>query len=256
MLNYSFIVPIINNGQQIHRQLASIPASAAPSILMLIDNSDGKDASVKTYLAAVTNENYPNLAETRIIIHDANGNLGCSGGWNFGITHTPGPWIIANSDVFLNDETPITETLKHLETNDFVISCWLSLFGMNRSCVDMVGLFDENFWPAYDEDLDYVTRLSLAKGKIYLFGANVIHEHSTAIRSDPKLRQLIGKTHGMNDQYFIRKWGSKNPNEFVGPQVYGSYTRPFNNDKLPLSYWAIDEDMMTKKKELYKSIMQ
>jgi hypothetical protein len=35
-----------------------------------------------------------------------------------------------------------------------------SIFAINRACVDNVGFFDENFFPAYFEDNDYHYRLT------------------------------------------------------------------------------------------------
>jgi hypothetical protein len=70
-----------------------------------------------------------------------------------------------------------------------------------------VGRFDENFWPAYYEDNDYVRRLELAGLHT---GANPIPKAKTATRCENARALnafLVEPDFGWLGRYYARKWG-------------------------------------------------
>lgn len=257
MLNYSLIVPIINTGEHLQKQLSSILEEVVPECLLVIDNSCGKDETIRKSLDRMFNKEFKNIEKTEKFLHIPEENMGVANSWNYGIKNTKPPWIIINSDLFFKNSHAIQEILRLLNESDMCIACGLSLFGLNESAIDKAGNFDENFWPAYNEDLDYVTRLSLMGGKITQFVADVIHDHSSSINNDSKLKQVINKTHRMNDEYYIRKWGSKNryTKEFISDHTYCDWKNPFNDVENSPKDWILDNDFMAEKKEIYKKIM-
>ena len=56
-----------------------------------------------------------------------------------------------------------------------------NLFSVPRATAEKVGYFDENFYPAYFEDNDYVYRCRLAGARILNFGTNPRQEDGREI---------------------------------------------------------------------------
>lgn len=151
-------------------------------------------------------------------------NLGVSGGWNLGLKASPlAPWwLIANSDlVFGRGDLAGLEAAVDPTSNDHYFMLGMALFAITRHTLRDVGYFDENFHPAYDEDLDWHRRALLAGSKRVDPPFTGTHVGSATIRSDQALRQQNGATHAANDAYYARKWG--------GAKLGGeTYSTPFN----------------------------
>jgi hypothetical protein len=110
------------------------------------------------------------------------------------------------------------------------------LIAFRASTFERVGLFDENFWPAYFEDLDFGHRIRCASG--WAAGEEPMW---------PKVdvdADLAGFAHGIHlagveqdpsglIRYYSRKWGV--PPGAPASEVF--YTNPFGDPKFPLSYW-------------------
>jgi hypothetical protein len=122
------------------------------------------------------------------------------------------------------------------------------------SCITLgaVGKFDENFYPAYYEDSDYIRRMEL-KG---------IHNPMSTTQRIPKIdirAGFEGNAHGMRKgkilvnmgacrQYFIDKWGAE-PRYETQQQRDLLYKWPFNNPDNAISSWP--EKTIAELKELY-----
>lgn len=89
-------------------------------------------------------------------------NLGVAASWNL-ILDLAGdePIVIANDDLLLGAEM-FGEMSRALERAPFVSGVGWALFGQTSECTRLVGPYDENFWPAYFEDVDYEIRLRRA----------------------------------------------------------------------------------------------
>lgn len=103
-----------------------------------------------------------------------------------------------------------------------------------------VGLFDENFYPAYYEDSDFIRRMELVG----------IHNPMSKRQRLPRCEISAGtqgdahalKKGGLNvnmgamTQYFVDKWG--HDNSFESQQMRDwLFTHPFNNPKYDIDYW-------------------
>ena len=111
---------------------------------------------------------------------------------------------------------------------DTPIGCHgMSCFAMQPKALEEVGFYDENFFPAYNEDVDYARRVAMAGLKpIIVRDTNVYHIGSAAIKADPNLANQNHATHGMNNIYWKSKWGcpvTEDPNP--------GYRHPFNNHR-------------------------
>lgn len=92
------------------------------------------------------------------------------------------------------------------------------------------GYFDENIFPAYFEDCDYFYRVRLAQGNgsiienpalddvdnplvACLLTGRTLHEGSSVISSDKRMRKLNSYFYDRNKKYYISKWGGINDQE-------------------------------------------
>lgn len=137
-------------------------------------------------------------------------NLGVAASWNFVIRTHPSEdwWCMANADAEL---TP--GDLDTLADEMTAGPRWIGMngdwrvFGINRECVDTVGLFDENFVPCYFEDCDYERRCTLAGVPWGFVSGGATHAGSVAIRSDPRLAAGNARSYPANAAYYGAKWG-------------------------------------------------
>jgi GT2 family glycosyltransferase len=156
-------------------------------------------------------------------------NRGLGRSWNDGIldAYADGAEvvIIANDDIRFSDGDldRLAEKAAHC-VDRYIITCagpherqgrvlpshGYSCFAVNRISIDTIGCFDENFFPAYYEDLDYARRAGLAG----LAEGNcpdtaVTHEGSATIRRDPGISKQTAHTLTLNSRYYARKWGGE-----------------------------------------------
>ncbi len=105
-----------------------------------------------------------------------------------------------------------------------------SCFLISRAC-HWKYAFDENFVPAFCEDLDYHRRLMLAGDGHKIFSVNVPYLHyasQTLKTSTPEARAAIERRIGQSRAYYERKWG--------GPVNAEIFWAPFGRepeDRLP-----------------------
>jgi GT2 family glycosyltransferase len=101
----------------------------------------------------------------------------------------------------------ITATAAHERTGT-VGSCELSFTAFNLICLATVGMLDENFFPLYYEDVDFMRRVKLAGYPFpQLLGTRIVHRGSGNIYGVPGLLDQNHRTFAANQAYYIRKWG-------------------------------------------------
>jgi len=116
------------------------------------------------------------------------GNIGCSGAWNLIIKSTmmSGSWLIVNHDVEFSkgllenmyEKSKENFGVIHAESNEDGFGKW-DLFLIKDWVVEMCGLFDENLYPAYTEDFDYIMRLINLNIPCATLGINYKHGFSS-----------------------------------------------------------------------------
>jgi GT2 family glycosyltransferase len=179
--------------------------------------------------------------------------MGVAGSWNFLIKRYKVPyWFIVGSDIYLKPGA-LKLLLEFTNKNHQEYAIIGGNQGMNfcfltKSGIDCVGLFDENFYPAYFEDTDFRYRIKLANAKMYWLGdAQGIHGEaphwgSSTVNSDPLLGEANTITYSNNKEYYFKKWGGDHPNE--------RFTNPFNRRDLSIRDWTLDP-VMRKKNSLW-----
>jgi hypothetical protein len=142
---------------------------------------------------------------------------------------------------------------------DFGVGSW-TVFLLKDWVVQQVGLFDENFYPAYGEDVDYIMRIIAYERhgtplkKIMNLDSGFLHGGHDAkqnekeylkygrqsSRGNPELEKKMKLSTFTNFDYLDRKWDLQwrkcNPCD-----------SPFNKKDLPLSYTTFDLESARKK---------
>jgi len=168
-------------------------------------------------------ENLPLLDEyPNVFVYQEDYNLGVAGSWNklCDIIFKKYEYaLLVNDDVYLGYTTEIVEnaidnTKVGIMQSDFNWSVIL----INQYLYGFIGEFDEDFYPAYFEDSDYIYRLKI-KG--------LLHEIDYTL--SPKIKRSFGSTEmdkelnknfQRNRARYIKKWGNS--------PLLETYTKPFN----------------------------
>jgi len=213
---------VVNGVSWLESQIHSIDF---PIDLYVVVNNSGK-TSVSQELDAVLSHANPNIQRTMKV--DLPGNIGCAGAWNLMIKSTMmNPyWVICNHDVsfspgllaavhsnMVSGEVGVL----HGSSGDFKVGSW-DLFGIADSVIRSHGLFDENFYPAYVEDLDYLMRLLRQPVKRVMLDMPYQHGNGTnrqydqhgsqSLRADDDLRERVHRARWINENnYMVEKWG-------------------------------------------------
>jgi hypothetical protein len=192
----------------------------------------------------------PHKHVKKVVVCHMPANIGCSGAWNLIVKcfmKAPA-WLIVNHDLMF---TPgfLAKVVEHAEDPEVGIvhgenGSW-DVFYMKDWVVQEYGLFDENLYPAYCEDMDFGMRFKHKELKrVLTVGVTYYHGESTGDyadgsqtwRSDPSLAQGIHIAHEMNKHYLHAKW-SPAWQAHVDGEVYAY---PFNNPGLPLDFTTYD----------------
>lgn len=182
------------------------------------------DPALEAELAAFCTDNPVNLTLHRW-------NRGLARSWNDGILesyaercdHT----LVVNDDIaflpggldqfiaFLNGydkfgigwlhgrEAPTSPLAGQVMRQDF------ACFAFGPRAFREIGAFDENFFPAYSEDTDYIVRVRTA-GVPIIIDDRILVEHARnhTSQSSPELRQAMLDIKHANKTYFATKWGA------------------------------------------------
>ena len=121
---------------------------------------------------------------------------------------------------------------------------WLT----DRGLLFFDGLFDENLYPAYMEDVDYYIKVKNENIEVSFLNVDYNHgekDYSTSgsqtWRVDESLKEKIDKGRMLNDiEYMVKKWGDNY-------HSLNAYSKPFNNDNYDSKYTIYDLEFVRKK---------
>lgn len=180
---------------------------------------------------------HPELKDNILVIDNTVNNIGVAASWNKGIERMKErntDWIIFLSATMRFGQPGGIDLIEQLKTTELMVAepemghQW-HLMSIRREVIERVGLFDENFYPAYYEDSDYGQRIRYAFDHTFKWAKIFIDVSS--------MGNAHGITHGKvrmspdkNINYYIKKWGG-----LPGQQ---KYLFPFNNPNNPQSYWV------------------
>lgn len=228
-------IPIVNRGDLLLRCVASIDHPI--HTLFIINNSTSGE--VDGAIHQIQERAIPSgdlFTEIKVEKHK---NLGCSRSWNHIIRSCQGPWLICGNDIqFMpGNVKKISDVQDANPDASIVCADGYSIFCMTDVGVKKVGLFDENFFPAYYEDLDHFNRVKLSGAKAvgvtdfkFVHG-EAPHWGSSTVKSDPALEKKFAAFTANLREYYIRKWGGE-PNK-------ETFKTPYNR-QVALDYCEYD----------------
>lgn len=247
-------VPVVTNPFWVTRLLMSVDYPV-DNFVIINNNGKGEIDDELDRLKKVTHKFIKNIK----VVHLPT-NLGVSGAWNLIIkSYMLSPyWIIVNDDVafgpgFLKEMVDTIENdsevgMVHGHSGDFNVGSW-DLFLIRDFVIRKYGLFDENLYPAYCEDADYIMRFVhdpvkrvMSLNSTYYHGMGdktQYYEHgSQTKKSLPELENKLSLCNDTNFEYLNKKWGP-------GWRTCSPTKFPFND--YPISYTSYDLDFVRRK---------
>lgn len=215
--------------------------------------------SLKIAVGVPTLSNFKGLAElfsslwgenyTPFVIANWKENIGVSKAWNeiLKCTKDYDLTIICNDDVvFLdgsfkklveawesrpNDAVLVTGNTHTVIAPGYHEAPDYSCFAANPTdLINRIGLFDENFTPAYFEDNDHHRRILVSGNKAYCFtGARTEHKHSQTQNAVPGKPIVTSQMFEKNRSYYKVKWGGEPGQE--------TYINPYGDKTKDWKYW-------------------
>lgn len=185
-------------------------------------------------------------------------NLGCSGSWNLIIkSYMNSPfWIITSNDIQFSPGLLESMYNQAKNTHYGMIhakpSSWgggsYDLFLLKDWVVQKCGLFDENLYPAYEEDVDYYIRIKNEGIPVSYLDIDYLHGDvdyettgSQTWRIEPDLKEKIDHSRISNEtQYLHYKWGPEY-------KSLNTYKKPFDNQNLDNTYTKYDLNFLRSK---------
>lgn len=206
------IVPVLNRYELFGKMLQSVDVEVG--VLFIIDNGGLLKEKPEISWAR----------EVRLV--NVGHNLGIAASWNLGMKSTPGAawWYIVNADIQFAPGD-LQAVIDAMSAATEPLACFTLAFGafaLNHGVLEKVGLFDENYRPAYCEDTDYDRRCRLAGvGMMKLpFGGH--HVGSVCWLGDGNAnRPKNERTYPQNVSYYTRKWGGWRDEEKLETPITG-----------------------------------
>jgi len=142
------------------------------------------------------------------------------------LQQNPSLHLVSGESTHMPGEVIQAEPLKRANLN-------FSCFMITPELFNWVGLFDENFYPAYFEDNDFHYRMQLLGMPAYgLKAAQFFHQGSvTTNNRKEEIGHTIYSQFEDNRTYYVEKWGG-NPGEEV-------FSHPFNEPAYGPEYWEL-----------------
>lgn len=214
--NFIFGVPTLFNYEGLDVLLNSILKQTLwPKEIIICDN--GRSLNINKY------KNFP----IPVSIITPYYNKGCGSGWNEIIRSANDRDVLMASDdtEFIYEdsiEKMYCYTLPEFDSYHFVYGYGYSCYFATRKAINMVGLFDENIWPALYEDTDYATRVGILtlKTPIRIVSIEVCKNYSFTVKKHFSTEINVNLR---NKNYVYKKWGYLNQDI----PKYPIYKKPF-----------------------------
>jgi hypothetical protein len=240
-------IPILNGFKWIKRLIESIDY---PIDNVVIINNNGREQQMKNDLEELVKQSSPYVKNMNVVHFPSN--MGVSFSWNFIIkSYMMEPyWLISNHDVAFTPglleeiaHTALTEGIGmiHPSAGEFNLGTY-DLFMIRDWVIQEVGLFDENLYPAYGEDTDYIMRLHnfpiwsvRGLSKVHLHGnliandENYLEQGQQTKKESSNLNEKLVYVNSVNFDYLEQKWGKD-------WQTVSPYKHPMNNSSIDRRY--------------------
>lgn len=148
-------------------------------------------------------------------------NMGVAKSWNWLLQTVAEPLLICNDDITFGENDIQAFHDIYMTTDAGVIYAdnlpflnMFSCFMVRPTVIEKIGLFDEEFFPAYFEDCDYFRRMVL--GEITWQSVSTKIKHTASSTLEAYTNQEMNKHHEnfrKNQGYYVRKWGGEPKHE-------------------------------------------
>ena len=178
----------------------------------------------------------PAIRDRTVIVDNTTVNRGVAASWNLGIDaakDASASWLVICSESMRFGSNGGTDWEAQLQGD------WTdSLFGWHlvafrAETLERTGRFDENFWPAYLEDTDYLVRLHLAgyasprENNRRHYWADIDAHH---MGTEHSIREgFVQADLAPGRAYYQQKWGCEQPGY--------RHTNPFGNPEKDWTWW-------------------
>lgn len=194
-------VPVLNRGDLAANLLASVDVPVGETLVVLNGEPKETRAALEGY---------------EVTYIDPAHNLGVPASINLIIKARPGApwWLICNADIEFGPGD-LERLAKAMDTTEPVLACLFEFgaFGLNQATVDVVGWYDENFYPIYYDDNDYRYRCKLAGVPVLNLISRTTHVGSATIHSG--YAAANARSFPRNGEYYAAKWGGLPGHETV-----------------------------------------
>lgn len=223
-------VLVLNRGDLLLRMINSIDYPIDK--LCIVQN--GQDDTVSETIKTITEHKSPLI--NRIYLERPFRNMGVAPAWNSIIKSFPECefWLIANNDtVFLPGDLKLYHQTYQNHPQSLIAAAngAFNCFIISPYIVSKVGLFDENIWPIYHEDVDYFLRMQKIGIDRIPIASDIGYSNdgSWTMRSNPVYHSKNTVTQQSNGQYVDDKWGKDQ-----------QYKTPYNHPHKSVYEWIYD----------------
>lgn len=203
-------IPTLNRADLLNDALVKYEKDFSNEEILVIDN--GKQDIVKTI-------------NSRVFVPEVN--MGVAGSWNYickEIFKKHDYAVLLNDDVYLGYNTERVNQVIEKYPNTLIQSyvSW-SVVIISKHLYNLIGEFDEIFYPAYYEDSDYLYRMKL-NGIRQEVSAELNPEVVRISMTQEKDPDFVNASMQANRNRYIAKWG--------GLPLLESYLIPYDANKL------------------------
>jgi hypothetical protein len=114
-------------------------------------------------------------------------------------------------------------------------------FAVTKEAVQVAGTMDENFYPAYYEDIDWRWRMNLAGfSEVVVENCEIRHKVSTNLHRGGMHRHSMKRRGGIGLYYGASKWGRVIHTKLFTRFPHSNFTTPFNLPNVSVATWVLD----------------
>lgn len=194
-------VPVLNRGDLARQLLDSVDVEVGDTLVVLNGEAEATRSA---------------LEDHDVTFIDPAHNLGVPGSINLIIKARPAApwWLICNADIEFG-RGDLERLAEAMDTDGPMLACLFEFgaFALNQATVDLVGWYDENFYPIYYDDNDYRYRCKLAGVPVRNLISRTRHVGSATIHSG--YAEANSRTFPRNGAYYAAKWGGLPGHETV-----------------------------------------
>jgi len=247
---------IVSNPYWLHRLIMSVDYPV-DDFIVINNNGRGQIDKELDELTKITHKWINNIKVCHMPA-----NIGVAGAWNLIIKCYMNAtyWVISNDDVaFCPGLLEEIATLMNADDDlgminpnkgDFDLGAW-DLFVIRDKIIQLFGLFDENTYPAYNEDADYIMRMRhrpikriVGTHHQYYHGKQLCDQYynsgSQTQASEPHLKEMLADVNRKNIDYLTEKWGPD-------WRICNPYVNPYNCDRKPINLTNYDLEFVRSK---------